>query len=101
MCTICKTPLLSGQPTCSHCGYKQTARSPQTPTGSLQVRAVAIVLLLAGISTVAALVYLNIMLVQSDAYKDSLEIALSSPEVQNALGSTFESNSQCSDTPCL
>ena len=89
MCTICKTPLLSGQPTCSHCGYKQTARSPQAPTGSLQVRAVAIVLLLAGISTVAALVYLNIMLVQSDAYKDSLEIALSSPEVQNALGSSI------------
>jgi YD repeat-containing protein len=89
VCTICKTPFLSGQPTCSHCGYKQTARSPQAPTGSLQVRAVAIVLLLAGISTVAALVYLNIMLVQSDAYKDSLKIALSSPEVQNALGSSI------------
>ena len=89
MCTICKTPLLSGQPTCSNCGYKQTARSPQAPTGSLQVRAVAIVLLLACISTVAALVYLNIMLVQSDAYKDSLKIALFSPEVQNALGSSI------------
>jgi YD repeat-containing protein len=89
VCTICKTPLLSGQPTCSHCGYKQTARVPQAPTGSLQVGAVAIVLLLAGISTVTALGYLNILLVHSDAYKDSLKIALSSPEVQNALGSSI------------
>ena len=89
MCTICKTPILSGQPNCSHCGYKQRARSPQAPTGSMQVRAVAIVLLLACISTVAVLVYLNIELVQSEVYKDSLKIALSSPEVQNALGSSI------------
>ncbi len=86
MCLICKAPLLFGQPTCSHCGYKQTARPRQAPTGSLQVWTVAIVLLLASVSAVAVFVYLNIALVESDAYKDSLKIALSSPEVQSAIG---------------
>ncbi len=36
---------------------------------------------------VAGIVLLNIRLVRSDAYKDSLARALSSSEVQNVLGS--------------
>ena len=36
---------------------------------------------------VAGIVLLNISLVRSDAYKDSLARALSSSEVQNVLGS--------------
>jgi YD repeat-containing protein len=89
VCLICKTPLLSGEPTCSHCGYKQTAPTPQAPTGSLQVRTVAIVLLLTSVSAIATFVYLNFALVESDAYKDALTMALSSPEVQNAIGGSI------------
>jgi YD repeat-containing protein len=90
VCPICKTPLLSGQSTCSLCGYKQADRAPQSSTGYLQVWTVAIALLVAGLSAVAAFVYLNIALVQSDAYKDSLKIALSSPEVQRAIGGSIQ-----------
>jgi YD repeat-containing protein len=53
------------------------------------VRTVSIVVLLSAALAVAAFVYLNVNLVQSDAYKDSLKIALSSPEIQNALGSSI------------
>jgi len=44
------------------------------------------VLLFAGILIVAALVYLNGRLVQSEAYKKSLSMALASTQLQNALG---------------
>jgi YD repeat-containing protein len=43
-------------------------------------------LVFAGILIVAALVYLNSRLVQSEAYKKSVSMALSSTQVQNALG---------------
>jgi|HubBroStandDraft_6_1064221.scaffolds.fasta_scaffold14012_3 YD repeat-containing protein len=53
------------------------------------MRIVAFALLLAGGVALVALVYLNVELRQSDAYNDSLKIALSSPEVQHALGSSI------------
>ena len=50
------------------------------------VRAIIAVLLLNAVAIVAPLVYLNIRLVRSGAYRDSLKTALSSAQVQSALG---------------
>jgi YD repeat-containing protein len=50
------------------------------------VRAIIAVLLLNAVAIVAPLVYLNIRLVRSGAYRDSLKTAFSSAQVQSALG---------------
>jgi YD repeat-containing protein len=49
-------------------------------------------LLLSAIVVVACVLWLNIRLVRCYAYQDSLEMALASPEVQNALGSGVRPN---------
>ncbi len=54
--------------------------------GSFVIRIALSVLVFAAILIVAALVYLNRRLVKSEAYKKSLSTALSSTELQNALG---------------
>ena len=46
-----------------------------------------ILVLLATCAAVGFCVYSNMSLTRSDAYKDSLKTAFSSPEVQNILGS--------------
>ena len=83
---------------CHYCGLAQDAGpTPQEcrpaadagrmPLNSFGPRAALAGLLLPPFIIVAGLVFLNIRLVRSDAYKDSLARALSSSEVQNVLGS--------------
>jgi YD repeat-containing protein len=54
---------------------------------SLVLRIMGILVLLATCAAVGLCVYSNMSLTRSDAYKDSLKTAFSSPEVQNILGS--------------
>ena len=50
------------------------------------MRANLAVVLFAGFLAIATVVYLNVTLLQSSAYTISLQTAMSSPDVQNALG---------------
>jgi YD repeat-containing protein len=88
---------------CHYCGLAQDAGptpqecQPAADAGKLSSnsfgpRAALAGLLLPAFIVVAGLVLLNVRLVRSDAYKDSLERALASPEVQNVLGSGLRSN---------
>src|SRR3984893_8958929 len=86
-CQRCRSPLPLAESTCPNCGYK--ALLSRASIGSLVIRTALSVLLFAGILIIAALVYLNSRLVESEAYKTSLSTALSSTELQNALGADF------------
>ena len=67
------------------CG--DSRRGPTPPTNSSLLRANLTVLLTASLFAVAVFIYLNVRLVQSGAYKVSIQRALSSADVQNILGS--------------
>jgi hypothetical protein len=88
---------------CHYCGLAQDAGptpqecQPAADAGTLSsnsfgTRAALVGLLLPAIIVVAGIVLLNIRLVRSDAYKESLARALSSSEVQNVLGSGIRPN---------
>jgi hypothetical protein len=63
------------------------------------VRAIIAVLLLNAVAIVAPLVYLNIRLVRSGAYRDSLKTAFSSAQVQSALGDGLRARQQSLPAP--
>lgn len=82
---------------CRHCGLPQDTgplaqgdSGPEPGVASSPSNALAlpeiIGPMLPGIVLVACLVLVNVRLLQSDAYKDSLQRALASPEIQTVLG---------------
>lgn len=92
MCPACWIPYVDGALECQHCGRRRSG--PFTPSGlNAIVLRTALTLLALGICIVAGLCYyLNVKLVQSDAYKQALAIASSSPDVQNILGTNIHAN---------
>lgn len=84
-CPNCGSVLSTGS-ACPRCSYIRQASLVRPATFSFPVRTNVAVFLFAGFIAIAAVVYLNLMLVQSTAYQSSLKAALSSPDVQSALG---------------
>lgn len=68
---------------CPRCNPQQAGSTP----GFFPARPNLALLLFAAFVVIAALVYLNVNLLQSSAYTSSLQTALSSAQVQSALGS--------------
>src|ERR1700730_7865975 len=84
-CQKCRSPLPLPESTCPNGNYNRALPS-RVSVSSFVIRTAFSVLLFAGILIIASLVYLNSRLVKSEAYKTSLSTALSSTQVQNALG---------------
>jgi predicted Zn-dependent protease len=85
-CPNCGSALGVGS-ACPRCSYVRQAGSGRSATLSFPVRANLAVLLFVGFIAIVIVVSLNVMLVQSPAYESSLQTALSSGDVQSALGS--------------
>jgi YD repeat-containing protein len=85
-CPKCGSALGAGS-TCPRCGPIQQAGPPKSPASVFPLRANLVLLLFAVFLLIAAVVYVNVSLLQSSAYTVSLQTALSSPDVQSALGS--------------
>ena len=88
VCQQCGSALSAGS-VCPRCGYIHQAGSPWSSTNFFPARTNLALLLFAGFVVIGTLVYLNVRLVQSTAYVSSLQTALSSAEVQSALGSSI------------
>lgn len=86
-CPTCHTGYISGESGCRVCGKRRGLSDPPVSVISLVLRSIGIIVLLATCAAIGLGVYSNMRLTRSDAYKDSLKTAFSSPEVQNILGS--------------
>ena len=87
LCPTCQTPLIDSEPACRVCGNRFQTGSPGFSNKVDLRRRVTFVMLLLTLSGVGLCVYSNVQLVQSDVYKNSLQRAFTTPEVQAALGS--------------
>lgn len=84
VCSKCHSPVDLIQLTCPHCGSQQGLSRASAQTRLLW--GFAILLLLPACVAIAAIVYVHSQLVQSESYQESVSRAISSPEVQSALG---------------
>ena len=91
VCPTCHAPYSYGESTCRVCGRGRAVRITRSSMHIL--RPIWIVMLLAALVVIGTCIYSNVVLVRSEAYKDSLTRAFSSPEIQNALGSGIHAKS--------
>jgi YD repeat-containing protein len=88
MCPACRVPYGPGEAACRFCGGRVATRVSE-PASSVAHRIIGIVFLIPVLVGAGIWAYSNSRLTQSTAYQDSLHIAFTSPEVQNALGSAI------------
>jgi len=91
-CPNCGSSLPLDRAVCPRCGSvprKARKLSTAPSASSVLLRIVVALFLFAGLTIIAIFAYLNITLLQSDVYKTSLQTAVASEELQNALGTNI------------
>jgi YD repeat-containing protein len=85
-CPNCGSALSAGS-ACPRCSYIHQAGSPRSFASSFPLRTNLALIPFAAFLVTGTAVYLNVSLLQSTAFTTSLQTAMSSAEVQSALGS--------------
>lgn len=94
VCPTCRVPSSSGDSTCRICGK----RLPGSSSG-LSARSIALLAILSPLALLICVVlggyyYLNLELVRSEAFKNSLSIAPASSELQKIIGTDIHQSSR-------
>jgi hypothetical protein len=81
---------LSPESACPRCGRGQSRGSTRLSTNSFLAWTILAIILVVGLLVTTPFAYLNVRLLRSEAYQSSLKMALSSVDVQSAIGSGIQ-----------
>lgn len=84
MCLSCKSTLTPNTPACPYCGF--AVQGNQASTGRILGIVFRSIVLVVGIVCLGTFLFVSHRLSGTEAYQDSITLAESSPEVQDALG---------------
>ncbi len=84
VCLSCKSTLTPNTPACPYCGF--AVQSNQASTGRILGIVFLSIVSVVGIVCLGTFLFVSHRLTRTEAYQDSITLAESSPEVQDALG---------------